>query len=161
MGSESPTQGSNQHPLHWKADSYPLDHQGSPGPLGCFFVQSLSFCSTSPCSPGYHKGPQASGSQPWLHSHPRALGWCKTYRPGVGLRTLTLGFLSHRTFLLPGKSNFGVSGQREDWEQLQPGHRFCMFARSEDEVKVTQSCSILCDPMDYTAHGILQARILE
>ena len=29
------------------------------------------------------------------------------------------------------------------------------------EVKVTQSCLTLCDPMDYTVHGILQARILE
>ena len=28
------------------------------------------------------------------------------------------------------------------------------------EVKVAQSCLILCDPMDYTVHGILQARIL-
>ena len=28
-------------------------------------------------------------------------------------------------------------------------------------VKVTQLCPTLCDPMDYTAHGILQARILE
>ena len=28
-------------------------------------------------------------------------------------------------------------------------------------MKVTQSCPTLCDPMDYTAHGILQARILE
>ena len=31
----------------------------------------------------------------------------------------------------------------------------------EVEVKVTQSCSTLCDPKDYTVHGILQARILE
>ena len=29
------------------------------------------------------------------------------------------------------------------------------------QVKVTQLCPILCDPMDYTLHGILQARILE
>ena len=29
------------------------------------------------------------------------------------------------------------------------------------KVKVAQSCSTLCDPMDYTTHGILQARILE
>ena len=29
------------------------------------------------------------------------------------------------------------------------------------DMKVTQSCSTLCDPMDYTVHGILQARILE
>ena len=28
-------------------------------------------------------------------------------------------------------------------------------------VKVAQLCLILCDPMDYTIHGILQARILE
>ena len=29
------------------------------------------------------------------------------------------------------------------------------------EVKVAQFCLTLCDPMDYTDHGILQARILE
>ena len=28
-------------------------------------------------------------------------------------------------------------------------------------VKVAQSCPTLCDPMDYTVQGILQARILE
>ena len=28
------------------------------------------------------------------------------------------------------------------------------------KVKVTQSCLTICDPMDYTVHGILQARIL-
>ena len=26
---------------------------------------------------------------------------------------------------------------------------------------IAQSCPTLCDPMDYTGHGILQARILE
>ena len=29
------------------------------------------------------------------------------------------------------------------------------------KVKVAQSCPILCDPMNYIVHGILQARILE
>ena len=29
------------------------------------------------------------------------------------------------------------------------------------KVKEAQSCLTLCDPMDYTVHGILQARILE
>ena len=29
------------------------------------------------------------------------------------------------------------------------------------EVKVAQSCLTLCDPMDYIARGIFQARILE
>ena len=28
-------------------------------------------------------------------------------------------------------------------------------------MKVTQLCPTLCDPMDYTVHGILQARTLE
>ena len=28
-------------------------------------------------------------------------------------------------------------------------------------VKVAQSCLILCDPIDYTVHGVLQATILE
>ena len=28
-------------------------------------------------------------------------------------------------------------------------------------MKVAQSCLTLCDPMDYTVHGILQARRLE
>ena len=29
------------------------------------------------------------------------------------------------------------------------------------KVKVSQSCLTLCNPMHYTVHGILQARILE
>ena len=32
---------------------------------------------------------------------------------------------------------------------------------STRKAKVVQSCLTLCDPMDYTVHGILQARILE
>ena len=30
-----------------------------------------------------------------------------------------------------------------------------------NKVKVAQLCPTLCDPMDYTVHGILQDRILE
>ena len=33
--------------------------------------------------------------------------------------------------------------------------------QSEVKVKVAQSCLTLCDPTDYTAHGILQATILK
>ena len=36
-----------------------------------------------------------------------------------------------------------------------------MRSESEVKVKVAQLCLTLCDPMDYTVHGILQARILE
>ena len=31
----------------------------------------------------------------------------------------------------------------------------------EEKVKAAQLCPTLCDPMDYTVHGIFQARILE
>ena len=43
-----------------------------------------------------------------------------------------------------------------DPECLPSGHCFIV-----SEVKVAQSCPTLCDPMDYTLHGILQATILE
>ena len=39
-----------------------------------------------------------------------------------------------------------------------------LFSRktaSEVQVKVAQLCPTLCNPMDYTVHGIFQARILE
>ena len=35
------------------------------------------------------------------------------------------------------------------------------WRRERSEVKVAQLCLTLCNPMDYTVHGILQARILE
>ena len=36
-----------------------------------------------------------------------------------------------------------------------------VILESEVKVKVTQSCPTLCNPMDYTVHRILRARILE
>ena len=38
-----------------------------------------------------------------------------------------------------------------------------MYGESNVEtyIQFGQSCLTLCDPMDYTVHGILQARILE
>ena len=32
-----------------------------------------------------------------------------------------------------------------------------LMREAKVKVKVAQSCPTLCDPMDYTAHGILQA----
>ena len=37
----------------------------------------------------------------------------------------------------------------------------CHQGAQKVKVKVAQLCLTLCDPMDYTVHGILQARILE
>ena len=36
-----------------------------------------------------------------------------------------------------------------------------LYVESKVKVKVTQLCPTICEPMDYTVHGILQARILE
>ena len=36
-----------------------------------------------------------------------------------------------------------------------------IFIYMKVKVKVAQSCLTLCNPMEYTVHGILQARILE
>ena len=37
----------------------------------------------------------------------------------------------------------------------------CSAAAAAAAAKSLQSCPTLCDPMDYTVHGILQATILE
>ena len=45
------------------------------------------------------------------------------------------------------------------WEfRIQPANS---SVRLQVRVKVAQSCTTLCNPKDYTVHGILQARILE
>ena len=41
---------------------------------------------------------------------------------------------------------------------LSPGDEFNKW---KVKVKVPQSCLTLCDPTEYTVHGIVQARILE
>ena len=48
---------------------------------------------------------------------------------------------------------------------LIPLHAILTFINNpycySEWVKVAQSCPILCNPMDYRVHGILQARLLE
>ena len=45
--------------------------------------------------------------------------------------------------------------------QVSPNFKSVFLVLMLVKVKVSQSCPILCDPMDYTVHEILQARILE
>ena len=49
----------------------------------------------------------------------------------------------------------GISSQREKKSLMHP------HGDGKVKVKVAQLCPTLCNPMDYTVHGILQARILE
>ena len=46
-----------------------------------------------------------------------------------------------------------------DWKDL--GRGTAVWVVKNVKVNVSQSCLILCDPMDCTVHGILQATILE
>ena len=54
-------------------------------------------------------------------------------------------YLAELTYVCPQPSNYC------------PGY----IHKKKVKVKVSQLCLTLCDPMDYTVHGILQARILE
>ena len=61
-----------------------------------------------------------------------------------------------------------MPSSRGSYQPRDQTHIFCIssgFFTTEPprkvEVKVAQSCPTLCDPMDYTVHGILQARTLE
>ena len=58
---------------------------------------------------------------------------------GRELNTSTPGFYYLKTITKPSQSSHSCFSQ----------------------VKIVQSCLTLCDPMDYTVHGIFQARILE
>ena len=44
--------------------------------------------------------------------------------------------------------------------RLSPSAWKCL-AKGKVKVKAAHSCPTLCDPMDYTVHGILQARVLQ
>ena len=58
-----------------------------------------------------------------------------------------------------------VHGVTKSWTQLithnLAGINFIVWYGVKVKVKVTQVCLTLCDPIDYTVHGIFQARILE
>ena len=50
---------------------------------------------------------------------------------------------------------------RHQWRRRSLALMCWLDADIEQQMKVAQSCPTLCNPMDYTVHGILQARILE
>ena len=70
------------------------------------------------------------------------------------------GWVRNRPSVLLPPSLTSISGSLP---LLPPSMSRCPCPRStvKVQVQVTQSCPILCDPMDFTVHRILQARILE
>ena len=62
------------------------------------------------------------------------------------------------------RSGHSSTQVRKNYSEFQQkGQRFNEFNDHFEglKVKVTQFCLTLCDPMEYTLHGILQARVLE
>ena len=52
-------------------------------------------------------------------------------------------------------------GEKERYIQLNAEIQRIAKRAKKVKLKVVQSCPTLCDPMVYSVHGILQARILE
>ena len=55
----------------------------------------------------------------------------------------------------------GGKRKREERKRRHGKEKERKIERKKVKVKVAQSCPTLCNPMDYTVHGILQARIQE
>ena len=78
--------------------------------------------------------------------------------PGLQLRHSSLG--SHLHAVFPLGASLCPSTPIIRTPVTRRGLPLILY-QSEVKVKVAQSCPTLCDPMDHTAHGILQARKLE
>ena len=79
----------------------------------------------------------------------------KPKNTGVGSLSLLQGI-----FLIQ-ESNWGLLHCRQIPYQLTELSEKPLKTVKCTEVKVAQLCPTLCDPRDYTVHGILQARIME
>ena len=58
-------------------------------------------------------------------------------------------------------SNLGLLHCRQILYHLSHQRNLYFERKGKVKVQVTQSCPTVCDPMHYTVHGILQARILD
>ena len=80
--------------------------------------------------------------------------------PGPPLdRSVTLSRPNGLLSLIPSTVKIGI--KTEDCRPMASKEVHTQTLEKKVKVKVAQSCLTLCDPMDYTVHGILQARILE
>ena len=118
----------------------------------CISSHSLLFC----CILASLRSVQAEGATGWLQSiylkskeHFKLIlsgPWTMSSFLKLDLQGLAITTLCSRH----------MDGKRK-WKIFK--HSFSLLC--SEWVKVAQSCPTLCDPMDYTVHGILQARILE
>ena len=80
----------------------------------------------------------------------------RTIHPKLMLQSLTLQWVKQ----VWGLQNTQKT-KRHATKILLPTPNASASLSSHRAVQATQSCPTLCDPMDYTVHGPLQARILE
>ena len=86
-----------------------------------------------------------------------------SYSPLGNRLSLTLEHDVYSIVLLLENLGFNAKGFLSD-ERLGYLYLMLIFIRTVDgckKMKVAQLCPTLCDSVDYTVHGILQARILE
>ena len=106
--------------------------------------------------------PYPDGAVVTLRGCPRAVG---SNGPGSHSQEQNWGYsrdIPNPRVLEP--RNFNAAGLRIAQTRAIYFHFFplCVYSSIyRSEVKVTQLCPTLWDPMDYIAHGTLQARILE
>ena len=138
---------------------------GSPIP-GILQARTLEWLAISFSNAGKRKVKVKSLSHVWLLATP----WTAAYQAPP-----SMGFSRQEYWSgvpLPSPIyQLGWPIEQSDWVNVPTlllpiwivtKHRVCiLIGMMKVKVKVTQSCPALCDPMDYTVHGILQARILE
>ena len=142
-----PDQRSDPCHLHWRADSSPLDHQGSPSPV-VFFHQYNSDFSFLGCV--------FSLVFPSLLEKYRRTNMNKQFRNQKA--SLRLYFIS-RCYCFIIYLDYKPFMEKQKEFSI---YKLNFYLNVQHiSMKVTQLCLTLCDPINYTVHGILQARILE
>ena len=91
------------------------------------------------------------GLDPWMGKNPWRRNWQTT--------PVVLPRKSHGQRSLVGYSPWSCKESDTTETTWHACKIYCIYVKVK--VKITQSCSTLSNSMDYTVHGILQARILE
>ena len=170
------TQGLNSHPLHYRADSLPLSHQGRP--FECLTLSkhpSIQFLWWKTCS--FWRSIQASPPK-WICSWsfrplscsivcaliaiaPASFLWNNTYLVVYNCIRLYISI----EFLVISHTLFAIISPTPTLSS-PPSHLHKAKCMLKSESEVAQSCPTLCDPINWSlprssVHGIFQARVLE
>ena len=116
-------------------------------------IDAYSNASPLPSSALLAEGPQNTGSN---KAFSRVCAKSHRVRKGIQERVFKVKHLGGNSADIISllRSSEVCQGEIVSWRQN-------LFMLWRKKVKVAQSCPTLCNPMDYTVHGILQARILE